>query len=546
MLKLILLFAVTMRVWAQEAGDLSLSGTVVNSKTGDPIRRALVRLDGFAKSPAQKLTGMPRTAFTDSIGGFRFVGLPAGTYTVSGDKPQFTMTNGEDLRKSMVEVELSAPVGNIQVRLAPLGVISGTVTDIFGEPVRRANVIAFSTQVEDGSRKIRRGRTVATDDMGTFRLWNLAPGKYYVKANAQNGGVYYFTGDTVPGLRRSETIVPTYAGGGTTLETATPIAIEEGSDVRTDIRVGFTAGFRIRGTLTNYVPNRDVKLELQSGAEDVTTVRAVVNRESGQFELQDVPAGSYTLQASEEKNTATVSLLVKDDLDGLTMALAEPMEVREVTTFTNSPREAPGGTRVGQRFRGVSGGCNLRLAGATPQEASLPDGNGGIIVKGVRPGSYEVRLDCNNAWARSATAGGQDLLQNPLLNVQPGVPVPTIQITATYGGGSLHGTYEPATVVKTTARSEAPTVSVLLQPQFPGSTGPQLSPLFVYDGLKPQFDFTGLAPGNYLVWVLDGTEIEYRSPEFFRGLTGGTTVRIESDGNVKITIDHLTGTGLPR
>ena len=49
----------------------TLSGTVVNSVTGEPIARAMVRTNG----PVQ------RTGFSDGEGHFQFDGLPAGQVT---------------------------------------------------------------------------------------------------------------------------------------------------------------------------------------------------------------------------------------------------------------------------------------------------------------------------------------------------------------------------------------------------------------------------------------------------------------------------------
>src|SRR5579872_262456 len=59
--------------------NYTLNGTVVNLITGEPIRRALVRLN----------IGGERLAFSDSSGHFEFDGLPAGPASVVVQKPGY-------------------------------------------------------------------------------------------------------------------------------------------------------------------------------------------------------------------------------------------------------------------------------------------------------------------------------------------------------------------------------------------------------------------------------------------------------------------------
>src|SRR5580698_3775088 len=64
---------------APAAGQYKFTGSVVNAVTGEPIRRALVQLEG----------GSERSALSDSNGHFEFAGLPAGQVNVTARKPGF-------------------------------------------------------------------------------------------------------------------------------------------------------------------------------------------------------------------------------------------------------------------------------------------------------------------------------------------------------------------------------------------------------------------------------------------------------------------------
>src|ERR1017187_896688 len=81
----------------QQDSKFTLGGTVTNSQTGEPIKRALVTLDSFSapRAPASRdaigrLRPSPPplvgTAFTDAAGSFRFDNLAAGDYSASARK----------------------------------------------------------------------------------------------------------------------------------------------------------------------------------------------------------------------------------------------------------------------------------------------------------------------------------------------------------------------------------------------------------------------------------------------------------------------------
>src|SRR5271165_3327487 len=57
----------------------SVTGTVIDAVTGEPIRKALVQIN------AQQ----PRTSLTDGDGRFQFEGIPAGTASLTAQKPGY-------------------------------------------------------------------------------------------------------------------------------------------------------------------------------------------------------------------------------------------------------------------------------------------------------------------------------------------------------------------------------------------------------------------------------------------------------------------------
>lgn len=504
---------------------------VANAQTGEPIKHALVQAvkmrnpegaAGHSREPSVT------TTFTDAGGAFHFA-LDPGVYRVTAVKPEFQDTQDE--------VELRASKSDLQLKLPPLGVITGKVVDQDGVPLRGVNVIALTSQIEEGWRRTRPTRNVSTDDRGMFRLWNLNPGKYYLKAAGRSGGTYSYVGDSTPQFFADESFAPAYFGGGQSLDSAPPVELVPGAEIHADLSLHLEPAYKIRGTLANYVPRRAVKFELLRGDEDVSPSRVSVNSDSGRFEIQDVIAGSYLLRATQDHSTAALPLQVNGiDVNGISLPLLPAADVKGSIRYTNAPPEAP---RQFQGLRqGVGSICRVTLQSpgrrAGQLYAAVFGEAGEFTVKQVEPGTYHVAVFCFAGYANSVMSGTQDLLANPLLTVQPGGVSP-IEVVATYGGGTIQGKIAPAA-------SKEQTFQVLVVPQFTGSTGPA-----VFYGYRPQgdagdgqFAAQGLAPGVYAIYVFSaGAEIEFRNPQFLQSLHGGTTVQVTADGQAKVNITEL-------
>src|ERR1022692_189678 len=139
----------------------SVQGEVRNSVSGMPIERAHVSLRRYNSGGFDKYG-----ALTNAEGKFRITGVPAGSYQVTlervGYVPPLEVTRGT------VTLSPDEKKDNLQLKLVPLGAISGRVLDADGQPVEGLQVHA-----EQGERTMRSG---ATDDRGQYRIGGLGPG----------------------------------------------------------------------------------------------------------------------------------------------------------------------------------------------------------------------------------------------------------------------------------------------------------------------------------------------------------------------------------
>ena len=91
--------------------------------------------------------------------------------------------------------------GDIDIRLPRGAVITGRITDEFGDPVPSARVTLMRQQFRQGQRTLTPANNATTNDIGEYRLFGLAPGQYYVSAMPQPGGIV--AGPAASGLWRA-------------------------------------------------------------------------------------------------------------------------------------------------------------------------------------------------------------------------------------------------------------------------------------------------------------------------------------------------------
>ena len=115
--------------------------------------------------------------------------LPAGRWTISATKGGFvTQQFGQRHPFESVEpIELTdGQRFSANFTLSRGSVITGRVSDEFGDPITGARVQVLRSQMQQGRRDWRRSANNAqTDDTGSFRVFGLAPGEYYVAASLQ-------------------------------------------------------------------------------------------------------------------------------------------------------------------------------------------------------------------------------------------------------------------------------------------------------------------------------------------------------------------------
>jgi hypothetical protein len=167
---------------AASSGLYRISGTVVDSASGEPIRHATVAV--LSEEDSHTIAAVE----SGSDGHFSLDRLPAAKYQLTASKRGFR-TAFYDEHKNYNSAVVTGPgqeTANLTFRLVPGAVLHGAVTTDGGDPVEGARVMLF-LKFHDGkpAARILQSDSTTTDDTGTYEFSNLAAGDYMLAVIAE-------------------------------------------------------------------------------------------------------------------------------------------------------------------------------------------------------------------------------------------------------------------------------------------------------------------------------------------------------------------------
>src|SRR5262245_48575470 len=164
--------------------DGVIAGRVVND-AGRPVPGAQI----FVIKAGVKLDSGRQFSTADDEGNFSATGLAPGSYKISAYVPGYVVAGAEADR------DYHRPGENVTINLIRGGVLTGRVTDSYGEPMAGVCVEAIKVRkLEDGQKYFQpfwgtpNSRRL-TDDRGVYRLYGLEPGVYVVGASSNRLGL---------------------------------------------------------------------------------------------------------------------------------------------------------------------------------------------------------------------------------------------------------------------------------------------------------------------------------------------------------------------
>ena len=499
----------------------AIRGKVIGADTGDGLKKVTLVLRATQAQGGDQ----PASTQTDADGEYRFEDVKPGKYSLSarrngyvdsiyGQKSVnlYSQTGGITL-----DVRAGDSLNSINFKMIRGGAVEGRIVDSDNEPVARAFVQAARYASLQGKRRLVPAGMAFTDDRGHFRLFNIPPGLYYLRA------AYRTIDMPETGLGSALTYYP----GVATPQEASKIQVRAGRELTgMDITLSEAEAFSVSGRAIGPdgkpFPNAYIHVVQFPYGEIITGNNWAQSNVGGEFRLKGLFPGKYLITAGAERDEKRLdsSLIVEitnNNIEGVMLTLGEGTEV--------SGRVQSEGQKGSLEF--------LRLRVSLDANIDNPSGffaRGGEVkedatfrLTGIPEmiGTFKVTGLRGNYFLQSVRVDGREVTDTPI-EIKGNNPLEGVEIIISAQGASLNG------IVK--LEEQGPPVkgaTVLVFPVALERRGTDSR--FVKTSQSDQqghYSIQGLPPGEYFISALKSLEGGLESDEAFLKELQKTSTRV--------------------
>jgi hypothetical protein len=467
---------------------LSVTGTVVNSLTAEPVRGAVVAIT----------TGqIALSTLSDNSGRFQFDSLTEGAAFISAVKPGF----GNQLRGQLenTSVQITRNGTPVLLKMDPSGAIFGRLTGSDEQPLEGFLLHVIAKKMVSGKQQwIPFPSPATTDDDGNFRIAALPADTYYLKVAQNQETTLSRRGVPNP---REESYAEVFYPGVADFSSATPIEVTVGREVEVNFSFAAESLYEVSGILSTQ-ENLNSSITFSRKAGDGYDFVQNVMAQDSRFQTK-LPSGSFSVTGSTATGIqlGASGVVVSSDNPSLNVALSLASGIRVELQMQSSS----GSTQRNASEQPGTIGMNLQLvpAAGRPEAAVYwwaPGQSDGF--QGVAPGVYTVQANgpTGTWYVKSLCSGSIDLLGEDLTVVE-GAPPQPIEVTLRDDAASVRGTVAPTDDV-------VPVTVLMVQPR--GSR----NLVKVGGAFQGKFEIDGVAPGDYSLLAFHSVDgLEYQNPE---------------------------------
>jgi len=500
---------------APQQAKATIEGLVVRVGTGEAIARAEVTLISTRQAAPASIP-----AITDNRGRFIFTNIEPGSYRVAAAhngyvRQEYGQRAVPGRPGSILNVAAGQAVKDVAIRLTPTGAINGRITDPGGEPVPGipVQVMRYSYNA-NGDRTFRVLGSARTDDRGEYRIYWLAPGRYYLSAGDSSGSGFAPAGVTTsPG----EIYITTYYPGTVDPAQAAGIDVQPGAEMNSlDFFVTPQHAHRVAGRVIDGRTGRQpvaagvsLSPRYPIGPSVISTSSLNYNAATGAFEFRDIAPGQYWIRVAEMDaasdnvsplgRSAQIAVDVSSsDVENLAVTLSPAVSIAgRISIEGQAPSALARIEPLSVSLRPSANGQPLTTAATAPTSQRLkPDGS--FTIDKVSPGEYLVGVSPlpPNSYIKEVRVGGLDVLQRGML--VSGEIYGLLDILLSPHAAQIEGT------VTDEAQQPAANTPVVLVPDRLRDRH-DLYKTTVTDQ-EGHFVLTGVAPGVYRVYAWDEIE----------------------------------------
>ncbi len=547
----------------------TVHGEVKNASTGEPIPRALVRIEGDA------LAG----ALTDGDGHFEIPGVPIGQQAFQVAKPGFAdpsaggspgpaiIANGNT--NSEHNVRVASEMADLVFTLAPTNSIRGHIDLSTGDPAQNIALMLLRRTVQDGRAVWQPVTNVRTNSDGAYRFAGLADGTYTVYTESAMES-------EIPA-----TFVESGSGRGVLREGYPSVFYPDARDIADAAKIQLAQGEQAQANfLLTEEPFHLVKASLiLPGAGTSQPESAPLNVT---VSVQDSQGRQLPYSGQYDQATHSVQAFLPDGTYSLVVTVVGvPKAIRSSgrISFAGAPTEGP---LVGQAdfaisgqpvtnlqipltaqrsnviqlslLRSEAGQASNRQGQPSPIVIMLSQAAGGVAdgmvssyaegyptgpletTANMGPGSYWVHTNIpqKSLCEGGFTAGGVSLAREPLVLSLAGASAP-LTLTLRDDCATLKLSLPPTT--ENPATGEEPSYTVYVVPDFDSTV--DITPITLRLSSGGTFALDGLTPGPYRVYTFARPiELEYRSAEAMAALSHpGQEVTLTPAGTSDLVVE---------
>jgi hypothetical protein len=482
----------------------TLSGTVVNSLTGEPIGRAAVEMQGQ----------ITRMTLTDSTGHFEFDAIGEQRAYLTASKPGFSSN----------AVPVNRDLSPVLLKMSPTNTIFGRVTTGDRQPLEGFVVQAIGREVIDGRPTSSTAFQTPTDEDGDFRISGLPAATYYLVVNQQNQETTLSQAG-IPNARE-QTYSAVYYPGVAESSAAIPMELAFGREVEANFSLSPEPLYQVSGTV-DAQPNAISGFTITRNNGEEPDFMQNISVTDGKFQTK-LPAGSYTVNGFRADGVSlSASVTIRSDTPDLQLAMvpAPSIEVQVQTEHGAGSALQPVSSASYQPM-----GMIIQLISTSPFHPWSawwdPQSNQAL---NLQPGTFRLRIVAPALWwVKSARCRGIDLLTDDLTIPAAG-STPPIEVTLQDGAGSVGGTV-------TASDGTLAVAAVLVQSHGDRNLIQEVTSA---DG---SFSFPAVAPGDYaLLAFRTADQIEYENPTVLKPyLADAAHISVQANAATNVSVGLRT------
>jgi len=477
--------------FAQTPDTGVISGSVVEASNNNPVRKAVVTLTW---------QGTPRswaTSRTDSSGQFKFEGLPPGKYDLRATKPGegtaiYGATSVRELGE-LITLQDGETRAGVKLRFLHSATISGRALDPHGDPAMGVSVTLLKPDRYLGERVLLPYRGASTNDRGEYRLDDIVPGQYYLRARQRYG--------------KTEPLVQQFLGGAREWKDSAILSINGGENLTgVDFQMTSDPPIPVHGRVTG-LPDTGHNAEAISimlwqtdeDGEGYMGIPYTLKAPDYAFSF-DLTPGRYRIDASvqiEGKSWTATQLIDAFRASGdVILALAAARDVKGTLRIEGLGGPPAGSFHIRLAHRGVGASISAPVAA-----------DGTFTLAEVSPGDEWV-MNINplppGAFLKVARLGDQDI-RFARMQISPGSEDP-VSIVISMNTAQVHGEVDAGS-------GDSKRAGILLAPTGPYSKLIRFYYVATTDD-SGKFELKDIAPGKYKIFALEKlAPAEFRTPE---------------------------------